>query len=147
LRFKIDNGRALNGRDVYLRDERDQVTSQLFTVVVRSTVVFSHGRLLEEVGELRDFPPPPFLRRHDLEKKRPPSHCFPSWSRAPSHGRWLTKQREQRGHEPSRLLTCPGPIVVQWPIASSFQEGLLSGRPLPRRSKYVMLIFDQATLS
>jgi hypothetical protein len=61
LRFKIDNDRALNSRDVYLRDETYQVTSQLFTVVVRSTVVFSHGRLHEEVGELRDFPPPPFF--------------------------------------------------------------------------------------
>jgi hypothetical protein len=57
LRFETDNGRALNGRDVYLKDERDKVTGQPSTVVVCSTVVFSHGHLLEEVSELRDAPP------------------------------------------------------------------------------------------
>jgi hypothetical protein len=55
LRFEAKNGRALNGRDIYLRDERDQVTGQPSTVVVRSTVVFGHDRLLEEVNELWDF--------------------------------------------------------------------------------------------
>jgi hypothetical protein len=40
LRFETNNGRALNCRDVYLRDERDQVTGQPSTVVVRSAVIF-----------------------------------------------------------------------------------------------------------
>jgi hypothetical protein len=40
LRFEAKNGRALNGRDIYLRDERNQVTSQPSTVVVLSAVVF-----------------------------------------------------------------------------------------------------------
>jgi hypothetical protein len=40
LRFEAKNGRALNDRDIYLRDERDQVTSQPSKVVVRSAVVF-----------------------------------------------------------------------------------------------------------
>jgi hypothetical protein len=40
LRFEAKNGRALEGRDIYLRDERDQVTGQPSTVVVRSTVIF-----------------------------------------------------------------------------------------------------------
>jgi hypothetical protein len=51
LRFEVKNGRALDGRDIYLRDERDQVTGQPSTVVVCSAVVFGHGHLLEEVGE------------------------------------------------------------------------------------------------
>jgi hypothetical protein len=51
LRFEAKNGRALDGRDIYIRDERDQVTDQPYTVVLRSAVVFGHGRLLEEVGE------------------------------------------------------------------------------------------------
>jgi hypothetical protein len=51
LRFKAENGRALNDGDIYLRDERDQVTHQPSTVVVCPTVVFGHGRLLEEVVE------------------------------------------------------------------------------------------------
>jgi hypothetical protein len=38
LRCEAKNGRALHGRDIYLRDERDQVTGQLSTVVVRSVV-------------------------------------------------------------------------------------------------------------
>jgi hypothetical protein len=42
--------------DIYLRDERDQVTGQPSTIVVRSMVIFGHGRLLEEVGEFWDFP-------------------------------------------------------------------------------------------
>jgi hypothetical protein len=40
LRFKAKNGRALNGRDIYLRNERDQVTSKPSTVVICPTVVF-----------------------------------------------------------------------------------------------------------
>jgi hypothetical protein len=40
LRFKAENGRALDGGDIYLRDERDQVTDQSSTVVLRSAVVF-----------------------------------------------------------------------------------------------------------
>jgi hypothetical protein len=40
LRFEAENGRAINDRDIYLRDERDQVTGQPFMGVVRSTVVF-----------------------------------------------------------------------------------------------------------
>jgi hypothetical protein len=56
LRFKAENGRALDGRDIYLRDERDHIAGQPSTVVVRSTVVLDHGRLLEEVGEFQDFP-------------------------------------------------------------------------------------------
>jgi hypothetical protein len=59
LRFKEDNGRALDGRDIYLRDERDQVTDQPSTVVVRPAVIFIHGRLLEEVSEFGNLP-----RRH-----------------------------------------------------------------------------------
>jgi hypothetical protein len=51
LRFKAENG-----RDIYLRDKRDQVTGQPSMVVVRSAVVFGHGHLLEEVGEFWDFP-------------------------------------------------------------------------------------------
>jgi hypothetical protein len=56
LRFEAKNGRSLDDRDIYLRDERDQVTDQPSTVVVCSAVVFGHCRLLEEVGELWDFP-------------------------------------------------------------------------------------------
>jgi hypothetical protein len=56
LRFEAKNGRALDSRDIYLRDERDQVTDQPSTVVVHLAVVFGHGRLLEEVGELWNFP-------------------------------------------------------------------------------------------
>jgi hypothetical protein len=51
LRFKAENGRALDSGDIYLRDERDQVTGQASTIVVRSAVVFGHGHILEEVGE------------------------------------------------------------------------------------------------
>jgi hypothetical protein len=51
LRFEAKNDRALDGRDIYLRDERNQVTGQPSTVVVRSVIVFGHGRLLEEVDE------------------------------------------------------------------------------------------------
>jgi hypothetical protein len=51
LRFKAENGRALDGGDIYLRDERDQVTCQPSTVVVRPAIVFGHGHLPEEVGE------------------------------------------------------------------------------------------------
>jgi hypothetical protein len=40
LRFKADNSRTLDGGDIYLRDERDQVTDQPSTVVVRPAVVF-----------------------------------------------------------------------------------------------------------
>jgi hypothetical protein len=56
LRFKADNGRALDGGDIYLRDERDQVTGQPSTVVVHPTVIFGHGRLLEEVDEFWNLP-------------------------------------------------------------------------------------------
>jgi hypothetical protein len=56
LRFNADNGRTLDGGDIYLRDERDQVTGQPSTVVVRPAVAFGHGRLLEEVGELWNLP-------------------------------------------------------------------------------------------
>jgi hypothetical protein len=51
LRFKAENGRALDGGDIYLRDEKDQVTCQPSTVVVRPAIVFGHGHLSEEVGE------------------------------------------------------------------------------------------------
>jgi hypothetical protein len=40
LRFKADNGRTLDDGDVYLRDERDQVTDQPSMVVVCPAVVF-----------------------------------------------------------------------------------------------------------
>jgi hypothetical protein len=40
LRFKADNGRALDGGDIYLRDERDQVTGQPSTAMVHPAVVF-----------------------------------------------------------------------------------------------------------
>jgi hypothetical protein len=56
LRFEAKNGRALDGRDIYLRDERDQVTGQPSTAVLRSVVVFGHGHLLKEVGEFWYFP-------------------------------------------------------------------------------------------
>jgi G:T-mismatch repair DNA endonuclease (very short patch repair protein) len=56
LRFKEDNGRALDGKGIYLRDERDQVTGQPSTVVVRPTVIFVHGRLLEECSEFGNLP-------------------------------------------------------------------------------------------
>jgi hypothetical protein len=56
LRFEAKNGRALDGRNIYLRDERNQVIGQPSTVVVRSVVVFGHNRLLEEVSESWDFP-------------------------------------------------------------------------------------------
>jgi hypothetical protein len=56
LRFEAKNGRAIDGRDIYLRDEIDQVTGRPFTVVVRLVAVFGHSRLLEEVGEFWDFP-------------------------------------------------------------------------------------------
>jgi hypothetical protein len=39
LRFKAENGIALDGGDIYLRDERDQVTGQPSTVVLRLVVV------------------------------------------------------------------------------------------------------------
>jgi hypothetical protein len=51
LKFKAENGRALDGMDIYLRDERDQVTGQPSTVVVHPVIIFGHGRLPEEVGE------------------------------------------------------------------------------------------------
>jgi hypothetical protein len=47
LRFKVENGIALDGEDIDLRDERDQVTGQPFMIVVRPMVVFGHSRLLE----------------------------------------------------------------------------------------------------
>jgi hypothetical protein len=56
LRVEAKNGRVLDGRDIYLRDERNQVTGQPSTVMVRSAVVFGHGHLLEEVDEFWDFP-------------------------------------------------------------------------------------------
>jgi hypothetical protein len=56
LRFEAENGRALDGRDIYLRDERNQVTGQPSMVVVCSTIVFGHNSLLEELSELWDFP-------------------------------------------------------------------------------------------
>jgi hypothetical protein len=55
MRFKAKNGRAIDGRDIYLWDERDQVTSQSFMVVVHSVVVFGYGRLLEKVDEFWDL--------------------------------------------------------------------------------------------
>jgi hypothetical protein len=61
LRFEAKNGRALDSRDIYLRDERDQVTGQPSMVVVCSTVVFGHGCVFEEVGEFWDFPLRHFL--------------------------------------------------------------------------------------
>jgi hypothetical protein len=56
MRFKTDNGRTLDGGDIYLRDERDQVIDQPSTVVIRPAVVFGHGHLLEEVGEFWNLP-------------------------------------------------------------------------------------------
>jgi hypothetical protein len=95
LRFKAENGTALNGGDIYLRDERDQVTGQPSTAVVRPTVVFSHGHLLEEVDEFWNLP----LRYYcGTTSWRRRSGVVPR-SRAPSHRRWPTEQREQRGHE------------------------------------------------
>jgi hypothetical protein len=56
LRFKAKNYRALDGREIYLRDERDQVIGQPSMVVVCPAVVFGHGRLFEEVGEFWNLP-------------------------------------------------------------------------------------------
>jgi hypothetical protein len=56
LRFKAKNSRALDGGDIYLRDERDQVTSQPSMIVVHPAAVFGHGRLFEEVGEFWNLP-------------------------------------------------------------------------------------------
>jgi hypothetical protein len=51
LRFKADNDGTLDGRDIYLRHERYQVTGQPSAVMVCPAVVFGHDHLLEEVGE------------------------------------------------------------------------------------------------